>query len=125
MGRIRNINNWLLPLLLSISLLMVFNATVNSHTHILADGTIVVHAHPFKMLSKTDASSEQQQGHSHSQKEFDILSAFSQIIPFVIVFSIVVAISYRSKKQPCFVFKQAVLTNHHSKSVLFRGPPVL
>jgi len=124
MGLIRKIDNWLLPLLLSISLLMVFNATVNTHTHILSDGTIVVHAHPFKTITKSDAGTERQ-SHSHTQKEFDMLSSFSCAFQLVVLAIVIIAATLLTKKALLSRYSEPIWNNLYIASALYRGPPSL
>jgi len=74
----------------SISLIGVFAILVNDavfvHTHILPDGRVIEHAHPYH---STSSSSDPQPNHHHTSQEFLLLSYiyhfFSSAYPLLIV----------------------------------------
>ena len=59
----------------SVTLIAVFAILVNNvvfiHTHILPDGRVIEHAHPF---NSTDRNSDSQPNHHHTSQEFLLLS---------------------------------------------------
>lgn len=57
-------------LLLLVFLFQVYNKVVYTHTHILADGTSITHAHPYKKTS----DSEPIASHQHTNGQFFLLS---------------------------------------------------
>jgi len=57
--------------LASIILLGIFNSVVNIHTHVLADGQIIVHSHPF---NKDIPQNTPAQKHKHSKSEYTFLT---------------------------------------------------
>ncbi len=65
-------------LLIGLVLLLVANKTFYTHSHLLDDGTIVTHAHPYdKGADKAPFKS-----HQHSSIEFTCFSFFS-FLPFI------------------------------------------
>ncbi len=54
---------------------VLINGVVFRHTHRLADGTVICHAHPFKSLPGTQFPS-----HSHSRDELIWLDAFANAL---------------------------------------------
>jgi len=107
------------------TLLLVFNATVNTHTHILDDGTIVVHAHPFKTMCKTEAQDSNKADHSHKNKEFDIISMISQFLLvttiFLFAFNILL---FKREGYNLYVNIQVIKRQYHLSTSSYRGPPV-
>ncbi|MFA8298585.1 MAG: hypothetical protein ACEPOV_00305 [Hyphomicrobiales bacterium] len=80
-------------LLIPIVLLLSWNAAANWHYHILDDGTIIQHSHPFSSSSSTDRSPSE--GHHHSNCEycqvFNLSSSYIHVDSFsapLIAFSI-------------------------------------
>ena len=61
------------------------NATVNRHSHLLAGGYIISHAHPFP---KVPLDSGPDKSHQHSEKELFFLSLISDPVTSAITFSI-------------------------------------
>jgi hypothetical protein len=106
------------------TLLLVFNATVNTHTHILEDGTIVVHAHPFKTMCKAEAQNSNKADHSHNNKEFDIISMISQFLVVTAIFLFAFNILF-FKRDDYSLFDNIQVLKGQFKLVTFsyRGPP--
>lgn len=77
--------------MIGIIALLITNQSLFLHTHNLADGTAVVHAHPF---NKSDSSSGET--HNHSKKE--IISLQHLQLLFAITFIIFSIIKYNDKK---------------------------
>ena len=64
-------------LLLPAMMWLLFNTTVNRHIHVLSDGYIISHSHPF---AKEQSDSIPFNMHQHTEKELLLLGLFSQII---------------------------------------------
>ncbi len=67
----------LILLLLPAVLWLFINTTVNSHIHILADGYVITHSHPFV---EKQANSIPSKTHHHTKKELLLLSLFSGLV---------------------------------------------
>ena len=63
-------------LMIFIMTVMLVNKLVYIHVHVLPNGTVVTHAHPFNKTT----NSEQGQSHHHSNLEFFILHALEIMI---------------------------------------------
>ncbi|MCT4639866.1 MAG: hypothetical protein N4A72_19360 [Bacteroidales bacterium] len=126
MNLLRKINRVLLPLVMIATLLLVFNATVNTHTHILEDGTIIVHAHPFKTMGQADASESNSADHTHSKKEFDIISVISN---FLLVTTILLflfnILFYKTREYGKNDIIQIFRRQYQLVAFSYRGPPAL
>lgn len=53
------------------------NVTLNRHIHVLSDGYVITHSHPFE---KNQAASDPLQTHKHTKKELLLLGLFSEIV---------------------------------------------
>ena len=63
-------------LLLPAMIWLFFNTTVNRHIHVLADGYVISHSHPFV---KNQADLNPSKSHHHTEKELMLLGLFSEI----------------------------------------------
>ncbi len=72
-------------LLLAAMIWLLFNTTVNRHIHVLSDGYIITHSHPF---TKQQSDSIPFKTHQHTDKALLLLSLFSEIIFSLITFLI-------------------------------------
>jgi 4-amino-4-deoxy-L-arabinose transferase-like glycosyltransferase len=79
----RRLKESLFLLLLPAVMWLFINASVNMHFHILANGYIIEHAHPYK---KDPSGSMPFQTHHHSRAELILFSLFSNpVANFVIL----------------------------------------
>ncbi len=69
-------------LLLPAVMWLFFNATVNRHTHFLADGIVITHAHPF---AATQSGLDTSQMHHHTKRELLLLSFFSVLTTTILM----------------------------------------
>ncbi len=109
-----------LILSLPVLMLLIYNQTVNWHYHLLKDGTVVKHAHPYS--NETQGTTPFQK-HQHTDFEFLFFAQFSQILLLLIVSLLTAALisSFRSiqpKPLNNFVLKPPFL-----ESLTLRGPP--
>lgn len=76
----------LISLMIVLSGILILNSSIYIHTHILADGSIISHAHPYH---KADQSHNQQQ-HQHTNAELilfhNLQILFLTAIPIAFVF---------------------------------------
>ncbi|MEN8227778.1 MAG: hypothetical protein ABFS38_06445 [Bacteroidota bacterium] len=64
-------------LLLPAMMWLFFNTTVNRHIHVLSDGYVITHSHPF---AKNQTDSVPSTSHQHTEKELLLFSLFSEIV---------------------------------------------
>ncbi len=101
--------------------LLLCNNAIYLHTHKLASGEVIVHAHPFNKAENSDNSSTKEP-HQHTKAEFLFLANLSLLFPILfLLFSIVKA----EKKK----WKLKLLNNSYSFAYQFvingRAPPAL
>ncbi len=58
-------------LILPLYLILLVNSILNMHVHIMANGIVIRHAHPFNSHSEKDSP------HEHTSKEFSFYHGFS------------------------------------------------
>ncbi|MBN2521813.1 MAG: hypothetical protein JXB24_01000 [Bacteroidales bacterium] len=80
-------------ILLALFILQIANNTVYTHTHILADGRIITHAHPY---NKTN-DSEPFKSHQHNQTELLFFKNLEVLFPFIFL-SVVLLIVTGTKR---------------------------
>lgn len=73
----------LLLALLPAMLWLFLNSTLNRHIHVLADGYIITHSHPFK---KSQDGTSPLENHKHSKQELLLLALFCEIVFYVLTF---------------------------------------
>ncbi len=67
----------LLLLLLPALMWLFFNTTFNRHVHVLSDGYVITHAHPFV---KNQAAADTPPAHRHTKKELLLFGLFCEIV---------------------------------------------
>lgn len=102
--------------------LLFHNRVSNWHYHVLHNGMVVEHAHPFKHASKSGTPF---QSHQHSEAEFLILSELSNVLTMLVVALVIAGMMLetiaRHTRLPAPVF----VSKHHYTSRQLRAPPVI
>ncbi len=80
-------------ILLLVMTILVFNNTVYTHVHVMPDGSLVTHAHPFQK----GEDSGQGTGHQHSSSIYFLLDHF-QILFFLIALSLTLLRPARNRR---------------------------
>lgn len=94
----------------------ILNNAIYLHTHILADGTKYVHAHPFNKSTESDAPVS----HNHTKIEFILLDHILLLVPFLVaLFTLLLAIQRKEYSSYQLAFVKST-ENHH---FYLRGPP--
>ncbi|MFW5656541.1 MAG: hypothetical protein ACOC0C_02900 [Bacteroidota bacterium] len=78
-AKYRQWNRIISMLLLSVFLLQVFSNVVWQHSHVMSDGTVITHTHPY---SKSDDSTPFK-NHHHSNIEILFLQYLESLVPFL------------------------------------------
>jgi hypothetical protein len=109
----------LVSIILSIAVaFQIFNNSVYQHSHILPDGTIVIHAHPY---NKT-ADNSPLKKHNHTISEIQILQNFE------ILFILLIAgtgISCFFQNRQYFAWQRPVYAGCYCHRVSGRSPPFI
>lgn len=101
-------------------LLLFHNRIANWHLHVLYNGIVVEHAHPFSPSKSTDSP---YQKHSHSSWEMFIYEVITSITPLLILFFLLFAkLDLENKHETPIAYRYftpvAILSPH-----TYRGPP--
>lgn len=96
---------------------MLVNIACYSHTHRLADGSIVTHAHPYS--KSTD--NQPFKSHHHTKAEFIIINALSLLFSLLIVASIFIN-SVNTKAESEFIIASYSLESLQIQRG--RAPPI-
>jgi hypothetical protein len=109
--------------LIAISLIVVvglhsFNSFFNTHSHKLADGTIITHAHPYDHSSDSSPFKT----HQHTATELVFLANLIHFLPAMVFFVVGLIIVYRERVRQ---FLQ-ILSHQYAVGIpSLRGPPAL
>ncbi len=117
---IRKIQKPLSIVLLFALFIVMYNNTVNQHSHRLPNGSLVVHAHPFTKNQNSTPVAK----HSHTSSEYTLISFINNIFTLLIFITIVFQefIFPTTRK---FIPKKSVRTSHPAKFYsLLRAPPL-
>ena len=117
MKTIPNMYSQFLAILLIVTMgVHSLNSFFYTHSHQLADGTIITHAHPFDTNSDTDPI----KAHEHSESELVFLAILSYFLPIIVFALLCVNVTI---DQSSFSFAQLQSHQHLDQSPLLRGPP--
>jgi hypothetical protein len=107
--------NWLQ---LVIIVLLLANTLLFQHRHVLADGTVIVHAHPFKKNTKGEPVD-----HKHSSDQFLRLSVLYHggLLPGEQCIPDVVDVEIANNLRP--IGKKVITSKNLCTSTRQRGPP--
>lgn len=98
---------------------LIFNNALFMHIHLLPDGEIVVHAHPFNAEEKTTEPINQ---HEHSDSEYSFFD--SLLLLFSADFSIPITKIHKTCERVLPLSSQFVVTSN-GKVLAQRAPPCL
>lgn len=116
----RKIQKYLSTVLLFTLLIVMYNNITNQHRHLLPNGQMVVHAHPF---SKNE-NNESQKQHTHNTNQLLFISLINNLFTFLLIVSFVFNFIQKVTK------KQFILFNENSTFLLpnihyqLRAPPI-
>lgn len=109
-------NSILTVLLLLVFAYQIVNNVVFTHTHILADGTIITHAHPYKKANNSLPITN----HSHTKNEYVLLTIFQLLFYAFITFNLKFTVF---NKQHIRLPKQILPNSFKNKLLNNKSPP--
>ncbi|MDP2236065.1 MAG: hypothetical protein Q8J88_06500 [Bacteroidales bacterium] len=109
-----------LILSLPVLMLLIYNQTVNWHFHLLKDGTIVKHAHPYS--NETQGTTPFQK-HQHADSEFLFYAQIAQILILLIVLLLAAAMISSLSRIRSKPLNSVVLKPPFLELLSLRGPP--
>ena len=80
MQKIRYISQFLIAAIIPLVLMLFINSSVNKHQHILANGQVITHAHPYQLLHSETSG----QTHKHSKEELAFFALISNPLTLVL-----------------------------------------
>ena len=119
MRELRNIKKYLIALLIPAVLCLFFNDISNKHYHILADGTVIQHAHPFNDTSSDTPFQE----HEHSKTEFAFLALVNNVISLVAFALILITGIFLFIQKKYFTLKSLPTKSLYFNTLKSRAPP--
>jgi hypothetical protein len=122
MALLRKVARYLLVLSVPAVLMLFYNHSANWHYHMLNDGTMVKHAHPF---SNDTQDNTPFQKHKHSDIELTVLAQLYnilQLLVFILLISSLIAVVNQGAKQlPALAHLKPIFL----EALSLRGPPML
>jgi cbb3-type cytochrome oxidase subunit 3 len=111
-------------LLLTLPLVMwlFFNQVANWHLHVLGNGIVVEHAHPFK---NNPLPGSPFQKHHHTELEYSILSQISNITTVILVLIALGFIFSKYRPSGRHSYQVIAYSSNNPGSHKLRGPPVI
>ena len=97
---------------------IVSNNVLFVHTHILSDGTLISHAHPYK---KANEQNTPVSSHQHTQFEYLVISHFSVFAPLLALAFLFINKIQTYKYSVCLVRYNE---SENRRQYYLRGPPV-
>ena len=119
----RYINRILEKILAIALILLIFAITMNNalfvHNHVLPNGEVVQHAHPY---SKSDNPGSPYKTHHHSSFEFYLLN---NMFSFLWIITLALVIMFHNKIHFISVKKNVFRIAYNYSFSLSRGPPIV
>lgn len=116
MGKLRKIRS-IIFILIPVILLASYNNTAYKHTHILSDGQVITHAHPFSKDNQATGTK-----HKHNKVEFMILSLLYNLASLLCILFLALLI-FGSVEQKKPIPKAVLIKHYHFSNTPHRGPP--
>ncbi len=104
-------------LTISIIGLLLVNNSIFFHTHKLADGTLITHAHPYNKSNDTEPI----KSHHHTKLEFIVIQNLGMIFHFVVLVFVLIIPKKKKTFIPYFTLKYLFYLSSFHKG---RAPPV-
>ena len=120
MNFVRKNKFFFIAILLPAILWLYFNQAFNGHYHILPNGEIVYHAHPYHHQNSTESPFE---NHQHSKSEYFILALLSNPFVLLSVFLVLISPLIIPLKIICCQTNKVFSTYKYHYPNVYRGPP--
>ena len=117
----QNIRKILVILTVPAVMWLFFNQLANWHYHVLPNGIVIEHAHPF---TNNQVPGAPYQNHNHTDFEYTVLGLISSITGLIILTFILSSFLVRPWKRLLLPATQVLFPPQVSKTHLQRGPPV-
>ena len=98
-----------------------YNVCFNLHYHILDDGRIISHTHPFQ---KDNDKNQQVPNHTHTQTEFILLDIIFKILSFLSIFILMIVFVLKQEKLLHLISHTHNLKSLIQNAITRRGPPL-
>jgi len=122
MNRKRKLRKILVLSTLPLVMWLFFNQVAFWHYHILDNGMVVQHAHPFK---NNPIHGTPYQNHQHSDFEYTILAQISNIVSLLVFLMVAGLIIDRIAKPFHFYFPEIAIKSVNHGGDRLRGPPFI
>lgn len=121
MQKTRNISKIIFLLISPVVFLLFFNTAYNMHQHILPNGQIIEHAHPYH----SDSSSTPFQHHHHSHNQFTFLSLIYNPLSLTLFFVVLISVSVLPRQKEHNSFLISLSSEESVRYYAGRAPPNL
>lgn len=116
----RKIQKYVSVALLFALILLMYNNFANQHRHLLSNGQIVVHAHPFS--KKNDNLPEKK--HTHNSNELFVISQINNLFSFILLVAFVFKFITKTSFKRAFVSKNETYFSFCYSNIQSRDPPL-
>ena len=100
--------------------MLFINSSVNKHQHILANGQVIIHAHPYQLLHSETSG----QNHKHSKEELAFFALISNPLTLVLfIFAGLIAFLLRFNKK-LEIYNFQFNFSDYSYTLKNKAPPV-
>ena len=117
---LKNISKLLIVAYIPLVLMLFINSTVNKHQHILANGQIVIHAHPYKLLQSETSG----QNHNHSKEELAFFALISDPLSMGLLFFVGIFVFLLSYSKTLEIFDSQFIVSDYSYALKNKAPPI-
>ncbi len=118
----KKVQKIILLITLPVVLLLFFNQIAFRHYHILENGLVIEHSHPF---NNKPIKGTPYQNHSHTDFEYSVLAQISQITGFLLLLFFFEQFLRSMPKPGISAYKSRLVSVTCLKTDPLRGPPSL
>lgn len=96
--------------------MLIANRAIYVHSHVLSDGTVITHAHPFSKNTSNDSSPK----HRHSSYEFFVLHQLQILFSVLGILCVIVQLYFVKHFYDESIYFKSIIKHN---IVSLRGPP--
>ena len=115
----RKIQKYASVLLLFMLLIVMYNNIANQHYHLLPNGQMVVHAHPF---SKSE-SNEPQKQHTHTTSQLFVIAQINNLFTLLLILSFIFWFIQEKLKKKEILLDIELIVSFPKINYRLRAPP--